>query len=34
MGENICKQCNWQEANIQDIQTINTNQQQKNKQAN
>ena len=28
MGENLCKQCNWQELNLQNIQTTYTTQQQ------
>ena len=29
MGENICKWCNWQGLNFQNIQTAHTTQQQK-----
>ena len=29
MGENSCKQCNWQGLNTQNIQTTHTTQQQK-----
>ena len=29
IGENICKQCDWQELNFQYIQTAHTTQQQK-----
>ena len=29
MGENICKWCNWEEFNFENIQTANTTQQQK-----
>ena len=32
MGENICKWCDWQGLNLQNIQTTHTTQQQKNKQ--
>ena len=34
LGENICKQCNWQGINLQNIQTVHTAQYQKNKQPN
>ena len=34
MGENICKQCDQQGPNFQNIQTAHTTQQQKHKQAN
>ena len=34
MGENICKQCNQQAINFQNIQTAHTAQYQKNKQPN
>ena len=31
MGENSCKQCNWQKLNLQNIQTTHTTQQQQQK---
>ena len=34
MGENSFKQCNWQELNLQNIQTTYMTQQQKNQQPN
>ena len=34
IGKNICKWCNWQEVNIQNIQTAHTTQYRKNKQPN
>ena len=34
MGENICKQCDWQGLNFHNIQTAHITQQQKNKQPN
>ena len=34
LEENICKQCNQQGLNFQNIQTIHTTQQQENKQPN
>ena len=34
MGENICKQSNWQGINLQNIQTAHAAQYQKNKQPN
>ena len=34
MGENICRQSNWQEINLQNIQTVHVVQYQKNKQHN
>ena len=32
MGENICKRCDWQGLNLQNIQTTHTTQYQTNKQ--
>ena len=34
MGENICKWCDWQEINLQNLQTAYAAQYQKNKQPN
>ena len=34
LGENICKWCDWQGVNFQNIPTAHTTQQQKNKQPN
>ena len=34
MGENICKQCDWQGINLQNTQTAHAAQYQKKKQAN
>ena len=34
MGENICKQCNWQGINLQNLQTGHAAQYQKHKQPN
>ena len=34
MVENICKQCNWQGINLQNVQTVHAAQYQKNKQSN
>ena len=33
-GENICKQCDWQGLNFQNVQTAHTTEQQKNAQPN
>ena len=34
MGENICKQSNWQRINLQNIQAVHTSQYQKTQQRN
>ena len=34
IGENICKQCDWQGFNFQNMQIAHTTQQQKNEQPN